>query len=456
MYTRYYDPEIFVQTFDGIDRTNHIVATYFMDDELPGVDFIDHFALIQAMTLEGSTGTWEKVEEDTEAVRLKLSGKMVNYFEIPTDNPYQRKAVVQLAFPIDAWIDNVPMMLLSIAGNCFAYSDKLRLLDVFIPDQLLAKFQGPKFGVPGIRKLLNVQERPLSLHIIKPKMGMTPEQVGHQCLQTSLGGVDMMKDDEMTSDVYNSKFEDRLSEVLKALDKAEKKTGKRPIYLLSITDEPRRMVEKAHRAVEMGANGLLVCYSAGLPALRELTEDPAINVPIMLHCSHMIAAQPRIAWPVFAKLIRMVGADMMLTPTYWSSIPMVSLEEGIRTSQVKLAPMGHIKPMFPMPCAGVYPGLAPVLIGEYGPDIVIPAGGGMLGHPDGYTAGAQSWQQAIAAVMSDEDFIEYAKHPENVALRHALEKWGYIERPKTPWLRIAPKFHPKRMKFNENGEVVGV
>ena len=53
-----------------------------------------------------------------------------------------------------------------------------------------------------------------------------------------------------------------------------------------------------------------------------------------------------------------------------------------------------------MPCAGVYPGLAEVIIGEYGPDIIIPAGGGMLGHPDGYTAGAQSWQQAIAAVMA--------------------------------------------------------
>ncbi len=447
MYTRYYDPEIFVQTFDGIDRANHIVATYFMDDVLPGEDFIDHFSLIQAMALEGSTGTWEKVAEDTEEVRKMLSGKMVNYFEIPTDDPFRRKAVVQLAFPIDAWVDNVPMMLLSIAGNCFAYSDKLRLLDVYLPDNLLAKFKGPKFGVPGIRRLTGVQKRPLSLHIIKPKMGMTPQQVANQCYQTAMGGVDMMKDDEMTSDVYNSTYEDRLKAVMESLEKAKAKTGKKPIYLLSITDEPRRIFDKARRAVELGANGLLVCYSAGLPVLRQLAEDPAINVPIMLHCSHMIAAQPRIAWPVFAKLIRVCGADMMLTPTYWSSIPMVSLEEGIRTSHVKLAPMGHIKPMFPMPCAGVYPGLAPVIIGEYGPDIVIPAGGGMLGHPDGYTAGAKSWQQAIAASMSDTDFVEYAKKPENKELRRALEKWGYIERPKTPWLRIAPKFHPKRMKF---------
>ena len=66
MHDRYYDPEIFVQTLDGIDRSSHIVATYVMDDELPDQDFVDHFALIQAMTLEGSTGTWEKVAEDTE------------------------------------------------------------------------------------------------------------------------------------------------------------------------------------------------------------------------------------------------------------------------------------------------------------------------------------------------------------------------------------------------------
>jgi 2,3-diketo-5-methylthiopentyl-1-phosphate enolase len=105
--------------------------------------------------------------------------------------------------------------------------------------------------------------------------------------------------------------------------------------------------------------------------------------------------------------------------------------------------------MWPMPCAGVYPGLTPVLVGEYGPDIIIPAGGGMLGHPDGYTAGARAWQQAIAATMSDEDFVEYAKKPENRELRRALGKWGYIERPKTPWLRVAPKFHPKRMAFDE-------
>ena len=251
----------------------------------------------------------------------------------------------------------------------------------------------------------------------------------------------------MLGDAYNNTMEQRLPLVMDEINRAADKTGKKMIYMCSITDEPTKMFDKARRAIDLGANGLLVTYSAGLGALRELTSHPDINVPVMLHASHMIAMMKQIAWPVLAKLCRLCGADMMLTPTMWSSIPMVSMEEGLRTSFVKLAPWGHIKRTFPMPCAGVYPGLAEVIIGEYGPDIVIPAGGGMLGHPDGYTAGAQAWQQAIAAVMADVPLPVAARKPENLALRRALEKWGYMERPKTPWLRLAPEFQPKPMKF---------
>jgi 2,3-diketo-5-methylthiopentyl-1-phosphate enolase len=445
---RYYDPEIFLKMMDGIDLDNHVIASYYLKDTLEGQTFLDHFALIQAMALEGSTGTWEKVEEDTAVVREALSSKMVGYHEIPTEDKYTKAAVVQLAFPVQAWGDNLPMMLLAIAGNCFAYSKNIMLTDLFIGENLLKQFQGPKFGIEGIRKITGVESGPLSLHIIKPKMGMTPEQTANQVRQTAEGGVDMCKDDEMCADVFNCSTEDRLKAVMETIKAHQDKTGKEVIYLCSITDEPAKMKDKAKRAIELGANGLLVTYSAGLGALRELTSDPDINVPVMLHASHMIAMMKQIAWPVLAKLCRLCGADLMLTPTLWSSIPMVSHEEGIRTSFAQGGDWKNIKPTFPMPCAGVYPGLAEVIIGEYGPDIIIPAGGGMLGHPQGYTAGAQSWRQAIDAVMNDVPLPVAAQKPENKALRGALEKWGYMERPKAPWLRAAPEFQPKPMKFD--------
>jgi 2,3-diketo-5-methylthiopentyl-1-phosphate enolase len=444
-----YDFEIFHQVLDGIDLDNHVVASYYIKDRIEGAKFLDHLTLVQAMGLEGSTGTWEKVEEDTDELRKAMSSKLVGYHEIPSDDPYTKAAIVQLAFPIRAWGDNVPMMLLAIAGNCFAYSQNLMLTDVFIGKNLLEKFKGPKFGVDGIRKLTGVKDRPLSLHIIKPKMGMTPEQTANQVYKTAIGGADMCKDDEMLADAYNSTMEDRLPKVMEAIDRAAQKTGKKMIYMCSITDEGEKMHEKARKAIKLGANGLLITYSAGLAAFRKITSDPDINVPVMMHGSHMLAMIKSVSWPVCAKLSRLCGADMMLTPTMWSSIPMVSMEEGLRTSFMKLAPWGHIKKTFPMPCAGVYPGLAEVIISEYGKDIIIPAGGGMLGHPDGYMAGAQSWQQAIAAVMEGTPLPEAARKPENKALRGALEKWGYMTRPKAPWLRLAPEYQPKPMKFDD-------
>ena len=41
---------------------------------------------------------------------------------------------------------------------------------------------------------------------------------------------------------------------------------------------------------------------------------------------------------------------------------------------------------------------------------------------------------------------------EEGTLRRALEKWGYIERPKSPWLRVAPKFQPKPFVIHEEGK----
>ncbi len=42
-----------------------------------------------------------------------------------------------------------------------------------------------------------------------------------------------------------------------------------------------------------------------------------------------------------------------------------------------------------------------------------------------------------------------ARRPGTKAPRRALEKWGSSERPAAPWLRVAPRFHPKPFKIEE-------
>ncbi len=442
MVKQLYDPHMFNYMWESLDQDRFVVGTYYVEDVKEDAEFIDHLAQIQRLALEGSTASWMEVKEETPEVRERLCSKVLNYLEIPAPKG-TKKAIVQLAFPIAAWEENVnvPMMLLSIMGNIPAFPTNLRMLDLYVPRSVAAKFKGPKFGIEGLRQKLGVYDRPLVLQIIKPKMGMTPEETAAQVYQTALGGVDLVKDDEMCSELANCRFEDRLEAVLKALDKAERETGHKTLYMVSITDEVNRLVDKCRRAVQMGATGLLLAYSAGLSALKVLADDPEINVPILLHVSHMLALLPRMNFPVLAKLCRLCGADMMLTPSMWSSIPVASPEESLRVAQTLQAPFYHIKRTWPMPAAGMYPGLVDVLIQEHGIDFIVPAGGGILGHPMGYKAGAMAWRQAIDAVLSGMTLQEAArKYPE---FRAAAELWGIRQRPQAIWGYAGPGYHPK-------------
>lgn len=93
-----------------------------------------------------------------------------------------------------------------------------------------------------------------------------------------------------------------------------------------------------------------------------------------------------------------------------------------------------------MPAGGMYPGLIPTLSREFGLDIIIGAGGGILGHPKGYSAGAKAMIQAAEAVADDLSLEEASRtRPE---LRIALKKWGVLKRPETPWIQTHQgKYH---------------
>jgi 2,3-diketo-5-methylthiopentyl-1-phosphate enolase len=80
---------------------------------------------------------------------------------------------------------------------------------------------------------------------------------------------------------------------------------------------------------------------------------------------------------------------------------------------------------FPVPSAGIHPGLVPWIIRDFGTEVVVNAGGGIHGHPLGTAAGGQAFRQAIDAVMNGVSLAEYAEsHPE---LGAAIERWGAKE-----------------------------
>lgn len=439
-----YDPTMFVNSLDSIDREKFIIATYYIEDT-PGTDFIDHYDQLQRLIAEGGTGDWMRMAEETDEVRESLSGRLIGYYQVPAEKG-TKKAVIQIAYPTAAWDKNpnFPMMMLQPIGNCFIFSTKFRCLDVAFPPTISKFFPGPKYGISGIREMIGVKDRPLVLHIIKPKMGMTPEETAAQVYETAMGGADLCKDDEMQGDAFNCKFEDRLGACLESLKKAEKETGKKTLYFCSVTDEVDRLVERARMASKMGASGLLLTYSAGYSALKALAADPEVTCPILLHVSHQVALLPTISFPVLVKMSRLAGADLTLVPTVWSSYQVASLEEGLRSVHSLQVPIPGIKRTWPTPGGGLHPGLVPHVMSEYGSDIVLACGGGLMGHPQGGRAGAAALRQAVDATMADVPLEEAAKrHPE---LQAALDQWGMFERPSTPWGYASAEFRPNKIQ----------
>jgi len=82
----------------------------------------------------------------------------------------------------------------------------------------------------------------------------------------------------------------------------------------------------------------------------------------------------------------------------------------------------HIKPVFAVASGGVHPGIVDNIIGFMGKDVVIQAGGGIHGHPNGTVSGAKAMRQAVDATLKGISLKTYAKTHEE--LRLALEKWA--------------------------------
>jgi Ribulose 1,5-bisphosphate carboxylase, large subunit len=83
--------------------------------------------------------------------------------------------------------------------------------------------------------------------------------------------------------------------------------------------------------------------------------------------------------------------------------------------------LGGLKPVLPVASGGLYPRLVPALLEIFGNDVVLQAGGGIHGHPDGTVCGAKAMRQAVDAVLEGKSLDEYAKTHKELAL--AQQHW---------------------------------
>ncbi|MBC7333506.1 MAG: transcriptional regulator [Actinobacteria bacterium] len=408
---------------------DYIVATYFYRS----TSEIDPFEKAKTFAIGQTLGTWVPVPGLTRDLYKKYGGRLVSIYDIPPveltkDIPPETFHIIQIAFPDSNFSPQLPILLTTLLGNDVSTSAQLKLLDITFSKKFLMHFKGPKFGVDGVYKLLGIKRRPIVLNMIKPCLGYTPEEGAEIFKAVAMGGVDIIKDDELLSDTEYNPIEKRVKLYKKVAMDVQNETGHLTRYCVNITDRPDRMIEHAHRAVEAGADFLMVNFlTTGISSLQILAEDDSINIPILAHyaTAGSLTESPftGISTPLLlGKLSRIAGADMCMFSSPYSTYPFLR-RKYIQIADTQKKPLYNILPTLPTVGGGVHPNSAAQIVKDLGKEVVLATGGAIIGHPLGPTEGARSMMQAVEALAQDLDLYEVANNSGYEALKISLEKW---------------------------------
>lgn len=266
---------------------------------------------------------------------------------------------------------NLSGFLNVLFGN-ISLKNNIRIIGVDFGKDFISHFKGPKFGVKGIRNILNVHKRPLLGAVLKP-MGKPVEKLAEMVYKFALGGIDIIKDDH---GIHNQKFcpfRERVVQCIKAVNKAEDKTKKRTLYLPNITGEPDYMIKNAIWAKKQGAAGFLYAPAlGGYDFIKKLSD--VSGLPIMIHpaltgvffsgSSHGINHEV-----LLGTIMRLGGGDFSIYPNFNGRFNF-SKQTCVSINNALLEKLGNLKPAWPVPAGGFDAESIPELMKLFGNDVV--------------------------------------------------------------------------------------
>jgi len=408
-------------------------ATYYIETPLQPE------AAAAILAGEQSSGTFVTVPGETDELKEQFGARVVyvkplNTADLPflsgareSNNKQYNRAIIILSWPYQNTGSNIPVLLSTIAGGTYdldAFSG-IRLVDIDIPEAFTDKYLGPQFGIEGTRKLTNVYGRPIIGSIVKPCIGLKPEQTAEQVKLLAEGGVDFIKDDELLGDHPNSPFDKRVEKVMEVINRHADKTGKKVMFAFNLSGDIDDMLHRhdvvvKHRGTAVMANLLSIGFS-GLAKLRKHAQ-----LPIHGHrCGFGALSRSEMLGMEFAayqKLWKLVGIDQIHTNGIRNKF-YESDESVIKSVKACQEPMFGKWKVLPVMGAGAWAGLAPdtyKVIGDL--DLLFLCGGGILGHPGGIKAGVESVKQAWEAAVKGIDLNEFAQH--HIELKQAIEFYG--------------------------------
>ena len=258
-------------------------------------------------------------------------------------------------------------------GNC-SLQPEVALQDVSFPDDVLAAFPGPAFGVAGLREATGAHGRPLTCSALKPQ-GAPIEHLARLAATFARAGIDVVKDDHGIANQRYGPFAERVPAVQRAIDAANRETGGRTLYAPTFSGGPRALEEQSRIARECGVRAALVApMLIGLPVFAELRTR--LGIPLLAHPA--FAGAGRIAPALLlGKIFRLLGADATIFPNHGGRFS-YSRDTCLAIAREARAPWGRFPATLPVPAGGMSVERVPEMVADYGRDVMLLVGGGLL------------------------------------------------------------------------------
>lgn len=398
----------------------------------------DPRAAVEAMAGEQSSGTFVAVPGETPALKERSAAR-VERLEVVGEAPAPSlpgaggkgpivRAQVTLSWPLANFGPSLPNLMATVAGNLFELKQfsGLRLLDIRLPPAFAEAYDGPRFGIAGTRRLAGVEVRPLIGTIVKPSVGLGPEETAALVRTLAEADIDFVKDDELQADGPSCPFEDRARAVMRVVNQVADRKGRKVMFAFNLTgdlDEMRRRHDLVH---QLGGTCVMASVnSVGLAGMIALARHSALPIHAHRNGWGYLSRHPLLGFSFTAwhKVWRLAGADHI----HVNGLANKFSEEDdsvIASARACLAPLFPDKPcpIMPVFSSGQTVRQAPGTWRALGStDLIFAAGGGIMAHPDGPAAGVAALREAWEAAVEGVPLADHARA--RPALAKALEAY---------------------------------
>jgi ribulose-bisphosphate carboxylase large chain len=399
---------------------------------------------VESLAGESSTGTFVAVPHETPELKAKYANQLLAIRPLESvatpslmgsrlkggrvATQYNR-AEVDIGIPFAMSGTEITTLLSAMAGNIFELAEVsgLRLLDVEFAPEFAEAHPMPQFGIHGTREKMAVFNRPMIGTIIKPSVGLSPEQTAEIVRELAEAGIDFIKDDELLNSPDYSPVVRRAEVIMHTIHDVAQKTGKQVMYAFNISSDDVDQMLRSHDAIlKLGGTCIMLNVNqVGVSAVKKVRQHAQLPIHGHRNGWGMLTRHPMLGFDfaVYQKIWRLAGVDHLHVNGIRNKF-----YEGDESVVHSIA--SCLKPIFnerdcllPVISSGQWGGQAPDTYRlTQTIDLLYLAGGGIQGHPGGATDGVRAIKQAWQAAIDDISLDVYAQsHPE---LAQSLQKFG--------------------------------